>query len=459
MYSNAEPPPGSTIIKDPYEVFLSTMLVGCCQNLLTVMKESSTLCSILLLINHHLFVESILNPGSQVISMAEEACHSLRLIYDPKVKLSMQSANSEIDETLGLTWNIPIQISKIMLYLQFYIVRNPAYDILLGRPFDILVESIICNFENKSQMVTIYDPNTGKTAMVLTFTCLSPTTRFLQLKDLIGNQGDVALVVEYDNEFPTSSMITAFSEISPSPSSTDISLCYFEVCDTNQCTNTRMSKDCSCKHSLQSTCMISSIDALLMTFMAKKKYKLVAQKVQLILDTLPLHFCIKCNITGDPLADLPTLSPHPPPFAPCGHYTEEWCTKMDNLHSTNFLWPTKRELLHHFVSLQNEGFTWDDSECGHFHRDFFLPIKIPIVVHTPWVKWNIPILPGIYNEVCRIIRVKMDAGVYEQSNSSYRWYAKGMTKIAKRARALDQSVALWGSESAIRGCDSPLVRY
>ena len=103
MYSNAEPPPGSTIIKDPYEVFLSTMLVGCCLNLLTVMKESSTLCSILLLINHHLFVESILNPGSQVISMAEEACHSLRLIYDPKVKLSMQSANSEIDETLGLT--------------------------------------------------------------------------------------------------------------------------------------------------------------------------------------------------------------------------------------------------------------------------------------------------------------------------------------------------------------------
>ena len=32
-----------------------------------------------------------------------------------------------------------------------------------------------------------------------------------------------------------------------------------------------------------------------------------------------------------------------------------------------------------------------------------------------------------------------------------RWYAKGATKIAKRTRALDQSVALWGSESAIQG--------
>ena len=101
-YSNAESPPGSTIIKDPYKEFLSTTLVGRHPNLLTVVKESSTLHSILLLINHHLFIESILDPGSQVISMAEEACHSLRLIYDPEVKLSMQSANSEIDKTLGL---------------------------------------------------------------------------------------------------------------------------------------------------------------------------------------------------------------------------------------------------------------------------------------------------------------------------------------------------------------------
>ena len=101
-YSNAELPPGSTIIKDPYEVFLSTALVGHHLDLLTVVKESSALHSILLLINHHLFIESILDPGSQVISMAKEACHSLRLIYDLEVKLSMQSMNGEIDEMLGL---------------------------------------------------------------------------------------------------------------------------------------------------------------------------------------------------------------------------------------------------------------------------------------------------------------------------------------------------------------------
>ena len=101
-YSNAKPPPGSTIIKDPYKIFLSTALVGHCPNLLTVAKETSALCSILPLINHHLFVKSILDPGSQVISMAKEACYSLGLIYNPEVKLSMQSANGEINKTLGL---------------------------------------------------------------------------------------------------------------------------------------------------------------------------------------------------------------------------------------------------------------------------------------------------------------------------------------------------------------------
>ena len=104
---------------------------------------------------------------------------------------------------------------------------------------------------------------------------LSPVTRFLRLEDLISDQGDVALVVEYDNKFPVSLAIIAFSEISPLPSPTDISLCYFEACDTNQCTNTRMSKDHNHEHSLWSTCMIPSNDAPLTTFVAKKKYKLV----------------------------------------------------------------------------------------------------------------------------------------------------------------------------------------
>ena len=58
---------------------------------------------------------------------------------------------------------------------------------------------------------------------------LLPATRFLQLKDLISDQGDVTLVVEYDNEFPISSIITTFSENFHLPSPTDISLLFWSL--------------------------------------------------------------------------------------------------------------------------------------------------------------------------------------------------------------------------------------
>ncbi|ETW75010.1 hypothetical protein HETIRDRAFT_456479 [Heterobasidion irregulare TC 32-1] len=66
------------------------------------------------------------------------------------------------------------------------------------------------------------------------------------------------------------------------------------------------------------------------------------------------------------------------------------------------------------------GFAWDDSEHGHFREDFFPPVNMPVVKHKPWVQRNIPISPGIYDEVCRLIKTKITTGVYEPSNSSYR---------------------------------------
>ena len=130
--SNAEPPPGAIIIEDPYEVYLCTAPEDRSPDCLTVTKESSALRTILPLINHNQFVESVLDPGSQVIAMSEAACHALALIYNPRICLCMQSANREVDETLGLARNVPILVGDITLYVQFHIVRNPAYDVLLG---------------------------------------------------------------------------------------------------------------------------------------------------------------------------------------------------------------------------------------------------------------------------------------------------------------------------------------
>ena len=101
--------------------------------------------------------------------MLEATCHALALIYNPHIRLRMQSANCEVDETLGLARNIPILVGDITLYIQFHIIQNLAYDILLGRPFDILVESIIRNYSNEDQTITIHNVNSGRIAMVPTF--------------------------------------------------------------------------------------------------------------------------------------------------------------------------------------------------------------------------------------------------------------------------------------------------
>lgn len=54
----------------------------------------------------------------------------------------------------------------------------------------------------------------------------------------------------------------------------------------------------------------------------------------------------------------------------------------------------------------------------------FLRSKCRLYLYTPWVLRNILIPPGKYQEICSIIKSKIEAGVYEPSNSSYRsrWF-------------------------------------
>ena len=113
------------------------------------------------------------------------------------------------------------------------------------------------------------------------------------------------------------------------------------------------------------------------------------------------------------------LAMHLPPFQPTGCYIEEQKQAIDQVHKGDFLLPEECALMHHYMSIQNKGFAWSDKERGHFHEDFFPPIEIPTILHKPWAQCNIPILPSIYEEVCWMIKLKIDAGVYEPLNSSY----------------------------------------
>src|SRR5258708_10150817 len=100
-------------------------------------------------------VEAILDPGCQVVAMSEEISLVLAIPYDPTVRLSMMSANGEVDKMLGIACNVPFLVSDITLYIHVHILREPVYDILLIPPFDVLTKLVICNYLNENQTVTI----------------------------------------------------------------------------------------------------------------------------------------------------------------------------------------------------------------------------------------------------------------------------------------------------------------
>ena len=162
----------------------------------------------------------------------------------------------------------------------------------------------------------------------------------------------------------------------------------------------------------------------------KKKYKPVALKVKPVYSDLPEKFRIKRDIKGNPLADMPALNPISPEFTPTGRYNEERREQFQELHQ-DFLTEEEMKLLHQLMMNQNGAFAWDESEKGRFREDFFPPVDIPVIEHKPWVLKNIPVPPGMYKELCEIVRDKIKTGVYEPSNSPYRsrWFA-----VAKKVK-------------------------
>jgi hypothetical protein len=76
-------------------------------------------------------IESIVDAGLSIITMSEDVCHKLSLMYNPSICFPMQSANGGINKSLGLAQNVPCEVGNIALYMQIRIIRDPAYNILL----------------------------------------------------------------------------------------------------------------------------------------------------------------------------------------------------------------------------------------------------------------------------------------------------------------------------------------
>ena len=110
-----------------------------------------------------------MDNGSQIISMDTRIATGLHLHWDPDVRVHMQSANGTLNSTRGLARNVPFTFGDITVFMQVHIMDDVPYDVLIGRPFDVLCETEIKNAKNGDQFITITDPNTGRKVTIPTY--------------------------------------------------------------------------------------------------------------------------------------------------------------------------------------------------------------------------------------------------------------------------------------------------
>jgi hypothetical protein len=112
----------SITVPDVYETYINSLAPGERPIPLNVAQESHALQLITMLIDNRKEVEGIIDLGSQIIAMLEAVCHDIGLAYDLSIKPNMQLANSEVDQSLGLSHNVPCKINTITLYLKIHII-------------------------------------------------------------------------------------------------------------------------------------------------------------------------------------------------------------------------------------------------------------------------------------------------------------------------------------------------
>jgi hypothetical protein len=148
-------------------------------------------------------------------------------------------------------------------------------------------------------------------------------------------------------------------------------------------------------------------------------YKPVARKVRTVPKAISEEYHITRRLPDHPLAGLPELPVHPPIFTPGTRFTQEHSDALD-LDPAKWLWPDELNLVRWLVLIHETTFVWDPGEHGRFKEEYFPPVRIAMVPHTPWVQCNIPIPPAIYLQVIEIIKGKIEGGVYKPSNAAYR---------------------------------------
>ena len=146
-----------------------------------VAKDTTSIRALNPWINARMRIESIYDPGSQIVSASRKIAEELGLSWDPDIRIYMQSANGQVEKSLGIAQNVAFNFDGVTLYLQVHIINEPAYEMLLGRPFDTLTRSVVENESDGGSRITITCPNTKRKVTIPTYE--RGKTRPLAVKD------------------------------------------------------------------------------------------------------------------------------------------------------------------------------------------------------------------------------------------------------------------------------------
>jgi hypothetical protein len=113
--------------------------------------------------------ECVLDGGSMIVSMNKKVAVQLGLVWDPGVRIDMESASNHVEQTLGVAHNVSFEVGGLKLFLQVHILENPPYRVLLGKPFERLGAITMQTSEDGSAEIVIKDPNTKRIAVVPTY--------------------------------------------------------------------------------------------------------------------------------------------------------------------------------------------------------------------------------------------------------------------------------------------------
>ena len=153
------------------------------------------------------------------------------------------------------------------------------------------------------------------------------------------------------------------------------------------------------------------------------KYKKVENRVRPVPAVMPEDIKVKRTFPNDPLSNLPVLPTHPPEFSPTEKMTQERMDKLD-IDANPDLWEEEKRLLKHILVLNERSIAFTENERGTFRQDYFSDYQIPVTSHIPWMDKNMTLPPGHREKIIQLLKEKIEAGVYEKAQSSYRsrWF-------------------------------------